>query len=137
MSNTLRIPMEARNVLSLVREDELYSSIRRNSIGMSRKFWSAKILVRGTEIFDKIGPGGPIFSEKNGPCLKKMVRVRKLLKEKTVAMFVTWSRPGLMPSVNRSWFRVNRAGIRVNRGDYRFGHQIHCLEISATQQLQY
>ena len=42
---------------------------------LSRKFWSAAILVLRTIITGKNGPPGPILPGKNGPILKNLVRV--------------------------------------------------------------
>ena len=38
---------------------------------LSRKFWSGKNFGPRTNFLKKIGPGGPYFSEKNGPPMKK------------------------------------------------------------------
>jgi len=49
-----------------------HSTVRGDKLlyGLSRKFWSAKKLVRGTKIPWKIGPPGPFSPEKFGPDLE-------------------------------------------------------------------
>ena len=44
---------------------------------LSRKFWSGKNFGPRTNFLKKIGPGGPYFSEKNGPPMKKKVHPQK------------------------------------------------------------
>ena len=69
---------EASSIAIIVKNGSIYPLllpiVKR---GLSRKFWSGKNFGPRTNFFKKIGPGGPYFSEKNGPPMKKKVRPQK------------------------------------------------------------
>ena len=64
-SSTLLI----RHAISLSQHNQYTKSAC--NVHLSRKFWSGKNFGPRTNFLKKIGPGGPYFSEKNGPPMKK------------------------------------------------------------------